>query len=370
MTDFKLKMELLKITNIIYFSICLITFDFGIASKYKLVGRFASPCFLFTIYFLFFNKSYELIKEGNIFEILFSVITIICYGNILTKVITISYYGEDMKDLFKWIENFYFEHSYPILIKIKAKSLRRTLWLLKLFLKFYITSIIIILIYLNVYLIVNDIQMIKMPWMSERVNANLQIGLYLSCTLFYGIPAMCFGSMGIIMIGVLKLFNECITLLENNEEDTNVDEFILILHKLHCEIYSKFYIYGNIFSYSLFFEITLNAGTAIADLIIIRLYPFQALFYISFIVLVSQLLIYCIFGQIIFTETEKISENLYLTKWYDMNKGNKQILLIMMMMSSRPFGLKAAGMYELNIVLFVQIMKLIFSYCAIFYAFL
>uniref|UniRef100_A0A3F2ZDI7 Odorant receptor n=1 Tax=Lutzomyia longipalpis TaxID=7200 RepID=A0A3F2ZDI7_LUTLO len=368
MVNLQAKEEFLKITKFIYFSIRLVTFDCGFFSKNA--GKFLSLFYIFINIYLTFEKT-SLVEQENILELCLGFCTIVGLGSISTKVFTVCYYEDEIVELFTWIENFYFDNTEPILVKLRAKSLDKILWILKLFLKFYISFIVFVVTYVNFYYLINDIQVINIPWgMPKTITVYLQLVIYFSFTVIYGIPIMCFGCLGIIFIEILNFFNESIALLENSEEESLDNGFILILHKLHCEIYGKFCIYESIFAYSVFFDLFFNTTSMIGIMLLTRLYPDISIFYIIFITLASQILIYCIFGELIFTETEKILESLYMTKWYDLNREDKRAILLLMMMSSRPFGLKAAGMYNINIILFVQIIKLGFSYCAILYAFL
>uniref|UniRef100_A0A240SXU8 Odorant receptor n=1 Tax=Lutzomyia longipalpis TaxID=7200 RepID=A0A240SXU8_LUTLO len=365
MVNLEAKEELLQITKLISFSIRFITFDWGLISK--IAGKLFSLLYILITVFLTVNNIQISVEHENIFEVCLGICTTIGLGIHFTKVLTMCYYEDEIVQLFKWIEDFYLNNSEPILAKLRAESLYNTLWILKLFFKFYISSILLVINYAIIYYYIYDIQVINVPWMPKPFNVYFQIIIYCSFTLIYGIPIICFGCMGIIFIGILKFFNESIALLG---EKATRDELLLILHKLHCEVYEKFCIYENILSFSIFFDFFFNTTSIIGLMLMIRLYPTLNILYIFIATLVSQLLIYCIFGQFIFTETEKIPESLYMTKWYDLNREDRRALLLMMMMSSRPFGLKTAGMYDINIVLFVKIMKLCFSYCAILYAFL
>uniref|UniRef100_A0A240SXP6 Odorant receptor n=2 Tax=Lutzomyia longipalpis TaxID=7200 RepID=A0A240SXP6_LUTLO len=371
MVDIKSKEGLLKITKIIFFSIHLLTLNFGIFSKYTFARRIVSPCLIFLSIIASVISIAEFIVEKDVLMIFFGMVAVIGFSNLLTKLSSICFNEDEIESLFKWIEDFYLNDSEPILAKVKEKSLTKVLFLLKAFLKFYISSLILGLCCANLLYNIHDIRLLKIPYLPKTSNMNLQTGFYCSCILLYGAPVMCFGCMGIMFIGILKFFNECIALMEDDSlNDDTADGFILLLHKMHCKIYMKFRIYENIFSFSVFFEITLNSGIIIMVLVLIRLYPSNAICYIFFVTVTSQLVIYCLFGDFFFSETDNIPINLYLTKWYDMNRKDKRVLLLMLMMSSRPFGLKAAGMYDINIVLFVKIMKLTFTYCAILYTFL
>ncbi|XP_055684411.1 odorant receptor 94b-like [Lutzomyia longipalpis] len=172
---------------------------------------------------------------------------------------------------------------------------------------------------------------------------------------------MCFISIGFIFIGILKLFNKYIEKFSDKETEKE----ILVLYKLHCEILDKFGIYEKIFSNTIYAEIVLNGASLITQLLIISLNPRHELIYFSMSIMGSQVFIYCLFGQFIYSETERISQKFYFTNWYEMNEENRKVILTMMTMATRPFGLKAAGMYEINLILFLKVIKLCYTYYAI-----
>ncbi|GAB0099559.1 Odorant receptor [Sergentomyia squamirostris] len=66
-------------------------------------------------------------------------------------------------------------------------------------------------------------------------------------------------------------------------------------------------------------------------------------------------------------KSEKLSEAFYDVNWYNLNLKDQKTFLIILGMTQRQYGLKAAGMYVVDIYAFIQIMKAAVSYCAILY---
>lgn len=57
----------------------------------------------------------------------------------------------------------------------------------------------------------------------------------------------------------------------------------------------------------------------------------------------------------LFFQAHVFENSLYKTDWQGMEKGNKQILLLLMMGSQRKVNIRAGGTYELNLALFAQV---------------
>ncbi|XP_059616104.1 odorant receptor 33b-like [Phlebotomus argentipes] len=83
---------------------------------------------------------------------------------------------------------------------------------------------------------------------------------------------------------------------------------------------------------------------------------------------IFQILLLCLFGELLKMKTERLSEILYLTNWYELHAKDQKAFLLVLAMSQKDFGLRAAGMYDVNLNAFVQIMKLAMSYCAILHS--
>uniref|UniRef100_A0A3F2ZD98 Odorant receptor n=1 Tax=Lutzomyia longipalpis TaxID=7200 RepID=A0A3F2ZD98_LUTLO len=76
----------------------------------------------------------------------------------------------------------------------------------------------------------------------------------------------------------------------------------------------------------------------------------------------------CILGQFIQVKADILSETLYQTNWHELRLKDQKMFLIILGMAQREYGLKAAGVYDINLYTFVQIFKIAFSYCAVLYS--
>ncbi|GAB0086698.1 hypothetical protein DMENIID0001_008070 [Sergentomyia squamirostris] len=117
-------------------------------------------------------------------------------------------------------------------------------------------------------------------------------------------------------------------------------------------------------------EVLASPALILGAFLIIKLDPGSIVYYVTLVMVVTKFFFLCLFGQFIYNETEKIFTTLYLTRWYEMSLSDQKIILMMMKMSKEPFGFKALGVYDINIVMFVQVIKACFSYCAILYTFM
>uniref|UniRef100_A0A3F2ZDH5 Uncharacterized protein n=1 Tax=Lutzomyia longipalpis TaxID=7200 RepID=A0A3F2ZDH5_LUTLO len=339
MVELHLKEGLLNITKLIFFTMHLITFKTPITAKYKIIRRTISPLIIFINIIFILNQLVATSKANELLNFFIGMLTIAAVTNVFCKLVTVSYFEEDIEELFYWIENFYLDYSATLLAEFKSKYLARTLPYLKLYIKMCIVFVCGFFIYAIISYTINDILVMRVPYASKGATVFMQQAIHFGYIFFYGIPILCFTSTGLIFIGILRLFNECIEKFENTDVPEN--ESVLLLYKLHLEIHEKFVIYEKIFSYCLFFDMTLHGGAMIIVLLIIHLFPGLYVFYYSFSVMCFQVFIYCGFGQFILSETEGIQINLYLTKWYEKPLNTQKTLLLMMTMASRPFWLES-----------------------------
>uniref|UniRef100_A0A240SY94 Uncharacterized protein n=1 Tax=Phlebotomus papatasi TaxID=29031 RepID=A0A240SY94_PHLPP len=173
--------------------------------------------------------------------------------------------------------------------------------------------------------------------------------------------------LGFYFIAILNIFGDTIRLLDNSEL-TNKRELLLHTHKFHCEILEKFELFGRVFYYTF----TLQIGSIvifILNIIFIMRGDAGYAFYPLSLAVFGQFGAICIFGEFIFSKTEQFSVELYHTKWYEFDLKEQKIILMIMLMSQRQFGLKAAGMYDINLMMFIQVVKAGISFCAILYTF-
>lgn len=137
---------------------------------------------------------------------------------------------------------------------------------------------------------------------------------------------------------------------------------------MHCNILEKFGIFERIFYYA--FTLQFASNVVIIMFIFFLLQANGGFAFLPmFLSLTIQLGLHCLLGQLIYSQTERISTELYYTDWYKLPLKVQKMILIMMYMSHRPFGLKVAGMYDINIQMFSEVMKAGVSFCTLLYSF-
>uniref|UniRef100_A0A240SXQ3 Odorant receptor n=2 Tax=Lutzomyia longipalpis TaxID=7200 RepID=A0A240SXQ3_LUTLO len=174
--------------------------------------------------------------------------------------------------------------------------------------------------------------------------------------------------IGIYFIGALNILSDVIGKLNESPNIQSAGNLLLpAILSLHVEILTKFDDFCQVF----FFAFTIQLQTSV----ILILFNFYLLmqsimnffYWATLCSIFAQFALFCFFGQIIFNRSERIFTDLYQTKWYEMEISEKKALLLMMKNSQNAFGLKAAGMYDINMLMFVQVVKMSFSYCTIMY---
>lgn len=176
-----------------------------------------------------------------------------------------------------------------------------------------------------------------------------------------------FLSVGFYFIAVLNIFSDMILCMDNSNLG-NRKEFLKMCYLLHCEILVKFELFSNVFYMILIAQTSSSTVYILVLFYLLLVTKTFSLFPVVLLVLL-QFAALCAFGEFIFTKTEKLRFDLYLTKWYEFNLNDKKFLLMMMIASLKPFGFKSAGIYDINSIMFIQIMKMGFSFGTILYTF-
>ncbi|GAB0087916.1 hypothetical protein DMENIID0001_022810 [Sergentomyia squamirostris] len=88
------------------------------------------------------------------------------------------------------------------------------------------------------------------------------------------------------------------------------------------------------------------------------------------IAVVGQIFGFCLIGELLYAKTASLPNVFYHTKWYEFSSRDKKNLALMLQMAQQPYVIKAAGVIDVSIFTFVEVIKLAGSYCAIFYALL
>ncbi|GAB0089697.1 uncharacterized protein DMENIID0001_042840 [Sergentomyia squamirostris] len=194
-----------------------------------------------------------------------------------------------------------------------------------------------------------------------------QLFIYKIFLITYTIPLTTVFVMGFYFFTILRILNEYILSFDTKDSKGSLK----LCLRLHYEIYSEFGTYDTIFSAAETLQILATPALILGSFLGIRLESESwLLFYVTILSVGGQFFYLCGSGQFIFNETEKLFTNLYLTRWYEMSLNDQKAILMMMKMSKNPFGMKLFRVYDINIIMFVNVIKGCFSYCAILYTFL
>ncbi|XP_055688574.1 uncharacterized protein LOC129793052 [Lutzomyia longipalpis] len=152
-----------------------------------------------------------------------------------------------------------------------------------------------------------------------------------------------------------------------NESSKNQPNNLKFIVQFHVEVLEKFEKYCEAFFLVFLVQMATIVIILILTFSLIMTSSTNMMYYSVIATVMLQFTLFCFCGQIIHNKSERIFTDLYQTKWYEMELKEQKILLLMMKMSQRSLGIKVAGMYDINFVMFMQVLKVSFSYCTILY---
>ncbi|GAB0099560.1 Odorant receptor [Sergentomyia squamirostris] len=161
-----------------------------------------------------------------------------------------------------------------------------------------------------------------------------------------------------ILTDYIKLINEKIK--------TNPNVWKIIL-KRHCKLIEKINLLNEAVYEISFIQIVITTLELLLVFVFIRKETTEISGYTSCLCMMLQVFPLCVFGEMIKIKSEKLSEAFYEVNWYELSLKDQKTFLIILGMAQRQYGLKAAGMYNVDIYAFIKIVKLAVSYCAILY---
>ncbi|GAB0099923.1 hypothetical protein DMENIID0001_158250 [Sergentomyia squamirostris] len=78
-----------------------------------------------------------------------------------------------------------------------------------------------------------------------------------------------------------------------------------------------------------------------------------------------QVFIVCLVGQVLEQKSEDIYNEFCQINWHDFPINEQKFFAFCLQMAQRNYGIRAGGMYNINMMMFLQIVKLGVTYCAI-----
>ncbi|GAB0086973.1 hypothetical protein DMENIID0001_012140 [Sergentomyia squamirostris] len=211
---------------------------------------------------------------------------------------------------------------------------------------------------------------ITLPYIpTEEFSEILTIFQYI--LIFSGVSLVLFidllvAVIGIHLIYVSNIIQDAIKYLNNIDLLENATRNLEEIFKLHCEIIEKINEFSNSVSLMFLSQISTTALMLITIFYIVQQFIFDYLTLLLIIAAVTfQLFITCFLGQIVEWKMEQIYDEFCQINWYDLSLVNKGKYLICLQMAQKCYGMKAGGMYNVNMMMFIQIIKLALTYAAI-----
>uniref|UniRef100_A0A3F2ZEP7 Odorant receptor n=1 Tax=Phlebotomus papatasi TaxID=29031 RepID=A0A3F2ZEP7_PHLPP len=311
--------------------------------------------------------------KGTIVEAVMVFVMIVGVVQMIVKFLVPLTSENELNELLLWIRGLHKDHTFDLITKSAGIHFHTIQFIIKIFHKiifgvYLLATIAVAIFAIYTNSVLHAIPGIPVKYNESNVYHHIHQGFILPSLTFLLTPSeYILITIGFYFIAIQNVFHDMIIHLDSSNLK-NKKQFLRTIYIFHCKILKKFKIFNDIY----FYVFTIQAGSS-ALFIMLLFYIMRIetnLIFIPFILgIYFQFALLCIFGEIIFSKSEEIFIDLYLTKWYDFDLSDQKVFLMMMRISKYPFGLKAAGMYDINIVMFIQVIKAGFSFCAILYTF-
>uniref|UniRef100_A0A240SYT9 Odorant receptor n=1 Tax=Phlebotomus papatasi TaxID=29031 RepID=A0A240SYT9_PHLPP len=330
---------------------------------------------IFEIYFLVCLVFALVYYKKNIMEFLIKIMMIAGVLQILTKILSILMQPNKFKILFLFIQEAHQVHEVEFLTdssKIYLNHLKKALQTIKIILRIIFPVCFMSAVGIISYCIYIDSMLLAVPGVFPDPSTSLfyqHIHQFFCMEISINIVAISDSvliSIGFYFIAVLNIFQDIIQQVGKFERSNKERFFMVQLHKFHCNILDKFSTFNEVFYYAITVQIA-SSVVFILCIFFLMLSRESIAFIPLFLSIFGQFGAICIFGELIYSKTQRISTELYLTNWYELDLEEQKILLMMMCMSQKTLGLKAAGVYDINLRMFIEVIKAGVSFCAILY---
>uniref|UniRef100_A0A7G3AK69 Odorant receptor n=1 Tax=Lutzomyia longipalpis TaxID=7200 RepID=A0A7G3AK69_LUTLO len=159
--------------------------------------------------------------------------------------------------------------------------------------------------------------------------------------------------LGLQVIAEINILRDYMKML--NEKIKTDPKFLKKIIKRHCSVIENVNLLNEIISETSFYQLILTCNALLFGMTFLITYATGIGNYMIIMCGASLSLPICVFGEIIKNKTDDLSDNLYLTNWYELSLKDQKTFLIILRMAQREYGLKAAGMYDVNLYTFIQV---------------
>ncbi|GAB0092571.1 hypothetical protein DMENIID0001_075760 [Sergentomyia squamirostris] len=310
------------------------------------------------------------------FSLIFALAFFQCFMTMLTFLIA------NKNRILKVVEYFYkVINSDDLLIsnlrqKHYLRNTKLALWLARVFM-IGITLVGVSVVSFDIYRAKTHFPLFfYIPWISGSSIFYYPVNYIFQTSMYFITLELTFGSDVIIMIMIMYCDAELRSLREliADLNDSNIIRArasitMRTIHNVQLMIYEKANELSNCFWHYYFYKLlTITLYLCSLLFIFTKLDVSLIVPCLCFIAMTSQVFVLCFFGQIIQSSSERMSECLYMTKWYEMNVKDQRDFQMLMMTMQQPVTLETFGFGTISIYTFVQIFKAALSYATILYA--
>uniref|UniRef100_A0A3F2ZEJ8 Odorant receptor n=1 Tax=Phlebotomus papatasi TaxID=29031 RepID=A0A3F2ZEJ8_PHLPP len=321
--------------------------------------------FLITCILNFFHE----IKRKTALEITITLITCAGVSQILCNTVVIIFSTEKIKNLIDWIREIHEDISWINLGCFVEKRLQLCFWWTTTAMKIFTLLGLPAVQFMVLGYYLTDNLVFRIPSLSRTLQFLWQFIALTGSSILFVTTDCIIMFLGIYFITIINIFLDSIEKLDNEDFIMSSKRHLCHYHEKHLQIVQKLKEFDKIFRMVEIVQMGSCLPLIVGTLYVVRLYPSLLNIYIMLCTIIIQFFIICLFGEFIHSKTEEIFTKFYLTKWYKMSQEDKMILLMLMKLTIKPFSLKAAGMYDINMKSFVEVTKFSFSFCAILFAF-
>uniref|UniRef100_A0A7G3B7Z6 Odorant receptor n=1 Tax=Lutzomyia longipalpis TaxID=7200 RepID=A0A7G3B7Z6_LUTLO len=171
----------------------------------------------------------------------------------------------------------------------------------------------------------------------------------------YSIVSIDLGIMflGLQIIAEINIFNDYLKNI--NRILINQPNFLCRIIKRHSSLISNINILSELTSEVSFMQLFLSCITFMFGLSFLMKYLSGIGNYVLFSAGIIHSLPICVLGEFIKRKTDDLSETLCLINWLELSLKDQKAFLIILGMAQREYGIKAGGMYDINLYAFVKV---------------
>uniref|UniRef100_A0A240SXS1 Odorant receptor n=1 Tax=Lutzomyia longipalpis TaxID=7200 RepID=A0A240SXS1_LUTLO len=310
-------------------------------------------------------------SNGEIASFALSVFFVIGHSQVGAKILSVFMNIANIDAILEWFHQLHQVKENILVSRIYAEGLNKTQRTSEFFMRLVVLTYGLSTLLAVIFYNISDRVIFQVPFIDENNGVVHRLGG--SIALVYNIYNVLVSEctvifIGIYFIGVLNILSDLLEKLNKSSNIAVAGDLLRSIVPLHIEILSKFNDFCEVFYFVFSIQLFTSGLLLLFNLYLLMQSVTNFFYWAAFISLFAQFALFCLFGQIIYNRSERIFTDLYHTKWYEMEIKDQKILLLMMKMSQKTFGLKAAGMYDINLVVFDQVIKLCFSTCTILYS--